>query len=119
MGALRRFLDKLSESDEARLSHEIEDWAASVPGSVRIADAPMREPVTLAGMVRRITVFPMEDNESLEALVSDGTGEVVVVFMGRRSIPGLDLGTRVVVQGVVGEQRGIKRMTNPRFEFSG
>jgi hypothetical protein len=38
--------------------------------------------------------------------------------MGRRSIPGLSLGTRVVVDGVVGEQRGRLRMVNPTFEFS-
>lgn len=117
MGALRRFLDRLRESDETRLAREIRDWAESVPGSVRIAQAPIRERVRLAGIVRRITVLPMEGSETLEALVSDGTGEAVVVFMGRRSIPGLDLGTRLVVDGVLGEQRGVRRMTNPRFEF--
>ena len=60
----------------------------------------------------------MADHESLEALVSDGTGEVTVVFMGRRGIGGLSLGTRVVVEGVVGEQRGSCKMINPRLEFS-
>jgi hypothetical protein len=54
----------------------------------------------------------------LEALVSDGTGEVVVVFMGRRGIHGLTLGTRVAVEGVLAEQRGELRMMNPRLEFS-
>jgi RecG-like helicase len=65
-----------------------------------------------------MTVFPMQGKESLEALVSDGTGEVVVMFMGRRGISGLTLGTRVVVEGVLAEQRGELRMMNPRLEFS-
>ncbi len=119
MGALRRFLDRLGESDEARLSDEIRSWADTVPGSVRIEQAPMRAPVKIAAVVRRLTIFPMEGNESLEALVADGTGELVIVFMGRRALPGLTLGTRVIVEGVAGQQRdGSVRMVNPKFEFS-
>ena len=120
MGLLSRLFGKLTESDEARLAEEVRSWACTVPGAVPIAQAPLRVPVKLAGVIRRITVFPMEGNESLEAVVSDGTGEVTVVFMGRRLMPGLNLGTRVVVEGVAGGQRdGSRRMVNPRFEFSG
>ena len=118
MGALRRWLDRLTESDEARLGDEIKAWADGVDGSVRIGSAPNRERLKIAGIIRRLTVFPMRDNEALEALVYDGTGEVVVRFMGRRGIEGLSLGTRVVVEGVIGEQRGERRMLNPLLEFS-
>lgn len=118
MGAIRRFLDRLTESDEARLAAEIRTWSEKIPGTTRIADAPFREPVKIAGVIKRMTVFPMEGKESLEALVSDGSGEAVVVFMGRRGIQGLTLGTHVVVEGVLGEQRGALRMVNPRFEFT-
>ncbi len=61
----------------------------------------------------------MQDNESLEAVVADGSGEIVVRFMGRRAIGGLSLGTKVVLDGVLGEQRGVVRMINPRLEFTG
>jgi hypothetical protein len=118
MGVFHRFFDRLRESDEARLSAEIRGWAEKVPGTVRIADAPVREPVKIAGVIKRMTVFPMEGTESLEALISDGSGEAVVVFMGRRGIGGLTLGSRVVVEGVIGEQRGTLKMINPRLEFS-
>jgi RecG-like helicase len=118
MGFFRRFLDRLSESDDARLDGEIRSWAEKVPGTVRIGHAPMRDPVKIAGVIKRITVFPSQDQESLEALVSDGTGEVVIVFMGRRGIGGLTLGTRVVVEGVIGSQHGAARMINPRLEFT-
>ena len=115
MGALRRWLDRLTESDEARLAAEVRDWADKVADTIRIGDAPMRGKVKIAGVIRRITVFPMQDHESLEAVVSDGTGQVTIVFMGRRGIGGLSLGTRVVVEGVLGEQRGAVRMINPRL----
>ena len=43
MGPLRRWLAKITESDEARLDAEIRDWAEAVPGSVRIGDARPRQ----------------------------------------------------------------------------
>ncbi len=119
MSVLRRLIDRLNESDETRLADETRAWADSVKGSIRIADAPLRQPVKVAGVIRRMTVLPMEGKEALQALISDGTGEVTAVFMGRRGIGGLSLGKRVVVEGVLGEQRSEIRMVNPRLEFAG
>ena len=119
LAPFRRFFSRMSESDELRYSEEIEAWASTVPGSVRIRDARTRDRSKLAGVVRRITVRPLEGHESLEALLYDGTGEVTVVWMGRRTIPGLGLGTQLVVEGMVGEQQGERRLVNPSFEFGG
>ena len=118
LDGLRRALHRMAESDEERLADEIQRWAETVPGSTRIAEAPLRSRAKLAGVVRRITVRPLEGYESLEALISDGTGEIEIVWMGRRSIPGLSLGTKVIVDGVVGENRGERRVVNPTFEFA-
>jgi RecG-like helicase len=118
MGALRRWLVKITETDEARLDAEVRDWANSVPGSVRISGAPMRERIKIAGVIRRLTVFPTKDDEALETVVSDGTGDVVVRFTGRRAIGGLTLGTRVVVVGVLGQQHGRVQMMNPVLELT-
>ena len=114
----RRFFRRMAESDEQRYVEEIQAWAAGIPGSVRISDAPPRSKVKLAGVVRRITVRPLEGHESLEAILSDGTGEVTVMWMGRRTIRGLSLGTRLIVEGLLAEQRGEMRVVNPSFEFS-
>lgn len=114
----RRFVGRLAETDEVRLAEEVRDWAVTVEGAVRLEDAPARERVKVAGVIRRLTVLPMEDHEALEALVYDGSGEIVVRFMGRRGIRGLTLGTRVVVEGVISEERGRKRMMNPRLELT-
>jgi RecG-like helicase len=118
VGVLRRWLARFGETDEERLAAETRAWADSVARSVRIADAPHRQPVTIAGIVRRITVLPVEGAEALEALIADGTGEVTAVFMGRRGIGGLTLGSRVVAEGVLSAQRGEVRMVNPRLEFA-
>ena len=120
MNGLRRWLDRLTESDETRLAAETQDWARSIADAVPLGEAPLRKNIKIAGVIRRITVLPMSGHESLEALVSDGTGEAVVVFMGRRGIGGFSLGTKVVVEGVLGEQRGggPPKMINPTLEFS-
>jgi len=116
---LRSFFAKVSRKDEAQLLATIEAWASTVEGTERIDAAPMRSSVRLAGVVRRISVLPIEGIQSLEATITDGTGEVNAVFMGRRNIQGLSLGTRVIVQGVIGEQRGVRRIVNPKLEFAG
>jgi cytochrome c-type biogenesis protein CcmE len=117
-GPFRRLFGRFSESDEERLANEIRTWASEIPGTVRISDARSREQVRIAGVIKRITVYPAEGSEAVEGVISDGTGEISVVWMGRRSIPGLRLGTRVLVEGVLAEGRGSRRkMVNPKFEF--
>ena len=117
------FFGRLSETDEERLAAEVREWTSAVPNTVRIAEAPKREHVRVCGQVRRITVWPKEgnDTEYLEALLSDGSGEVNAEWLGRRSIPGLRLGTRLVLEGVLRQERGrtVMTMSNPKFEFVG
>ena len=116
--AFRHFFQRFTETDEERLAGEVREWADSVPGTTRLASSPTREPVRIAAAVRRIIVRPGEAYDSLEALLSDGTGEVMAAWTGRRSIPGLSLGTRMILEGTIGEDRTGRRMVNPRFEFA-
>ena len=111
-------LRRMAESDEERLAEELRSWAATIEGTARIADVPVRTRVKVAGVVRRITIRPVEGFEALEAVLYDGTGEVTAVWLGRRSIPGLLLGSRLVLEGVIGRERGELRMVNPEFEFA-
>jgi RecG-like helicase len=118
VGRLRRFLHRFRQSDEELLSEEIKTWAETVPGVRRIEGCPSREPVRVAGQVSRLTLRPMSGSMALEAVVSDGTGEVTASWLGRSHIPGLALGTPVVLEGVIAQDNGRYRMVNPRFEFA-
>jgi hypothetical protein len=115
----RRLSRRLIETDEERLRAETREWASSIPGCTPISEAPSRTRVRVAGVVRRITVRPIEGFESVEAVLSDGTGEIVALWMGRRSIHGMSLGTRMLAEGVLsGQSRSERRkMVNPKFEF--
>jgi hypothetical protein len=119
-GFIGRLFRRLRETDEERLAAETREWAGTVQGCTTIADAPTRKRARIAAVVRRITVRPAEGHEAVEAVLSDGTGEIAAVWMGRRSIPGMSLGTRMVLEGVLGDAtRGEpRRMVNPRFEFA-
>ncbi len=118
MGVFRGLFHRFAQTDEERLAHETRSWAEKIPGTRPIASCPSREPVKIAGMVNRLTLRPMDGTVSLEAVVSDGTGEVTAAWMGRSHIPGLALGTGVVLEGVLGKDRDGLRMVNPSFEFA-
>jgi hypothetical protein len=111
-------LARLSQSDEARLAEETQAWAAAaVLDSVRVAAAVPRTKVKLAGVVRRITVRPVHGFDALQIQLYDGTGDATVLWLGRRSIPGLTLGSRLVVEGMLGLEQGQRRIVNPTYEF--
>jgi hypothetical protein len=54
---------------------------------------------------------------SLECTIVDDTGGMALLFLGRRSIAGMRVGARVVVEGTVGEDHGRLAMLNPSYEF--
>lgn len=110
------FLQRLVQTDEERLAEEIREWAESIPGTARIAECPSRKPVRIAGVVKRLTIRPRE--ECMESVISDGTGEVTAMWTGRSNIPGLSLGSRVTLEGVLSRDRERIRMVNPRYEFA-
>jgi cytochrome c-type biogenesis protein CcmE len=118
VGRFRRWSRRLSETDEERLAVQVRAWAETVPDSVRIDEAPVRQRVKVAGVVNRLSVVPGQGVDSLEAVLTDGTGEVTAVWTGRRAIPGLYLGTRLVLEGVLVQKPGGNRMVNPAFEFA-
>ena len=118
MGFFSRLRARMAKTDEELLSEEIHAWSRAVPGVTPIGEAQDRERTKVAGVVKRITVAPGEGGEALRILISDGAGECEVVLMGRRGVPGLTLGTRVIVEGVIGEQRGVRRLVNPQLNFA-
>jgi RecJ-like exonuclease len=75
--------------------------------------------VRVEGQVRTLQVRPWADVPTLECGLVDDTGGVRVVFLGRRSIPGIDIGTRMRVEGRVGESRGRLAVLNPDYELMG
>jgi hypothetical protein len=52
---------------------------------------------------------------SIECTIADATGQLMLIFQGRRRVPGIEPGARLTAEGMVGEQRRRTAMINPLF----
>jgi amino acid transporter len=83
-----------------------------------IAEVQYRHQARVAGRVHTMRVQPHGGVAGLECTIVDETGGIVLVFLGRRSIGGMKVGTRVVAEGtVVGDDRGRLAILNPDYRF--
>ena len=91
--------------------------ARVVPGCTPIGDVRWRSRVTIAGRVRSMRVAPLHDAPTLELVLVDDTGGLSVVFLGRRGIAGVDVGTRMLVEGTVGVHKARLALLNPSYRL--
>jgi hypothetical protein len=52
-----------------------------------------------------------------DAVLADGSGALVLRFLGRASVPGVSAGARVLVEGTPALERGVLLMRNPLYSF--
>jgi hypothetical protein len=50
---------------------------------------------------------------SIECTIADSTGQLMLIFQGRRRVPGIEPGARITVEGMVGERGRRVAMINP------
>lgn len=114
----------------SRLRRSISSWANSSDQHARdlrktygesgldlIAEAPDREVVRLRGTLRTVTLRPRGGVPALEAELFDGSGVIVVLWLGRRQIAGIGPGRALQVQGRISAHEGRRVMYNPRYEL--
>jgi hypothetical protein len=80
-----------------------------------IADAEWRDRVRLRGKVRSVRVAPQHDVPVYECVVDDGTGTIVAVFLGRREVAAVTIGTRIELTGTIGVHRERLAILNPTY----
>jgi amino acid transporter len=91
---------------------------ASLPeGTIPIGRAARRQRVTVAGRIRAVRVHPRSGVATLECALDDGTGEITLVFLGRRHVAGLAPGVFVAATGTVGDRGGRAEILNPEYEL--
>jgi RecG-like helicase len=89
----------------------------ALDGVQPISAVRWRQHVKIAGRVRAVRVQPWAEIASLELTLGDGSAAITVVFFGRRQIPGIRLGSRLVVEGMVSTNRGQLSIMNPRYQL--
>jgi hypothetical protein len=80
-----------------------------------MADAEPRRPVVVAGQITHMRARPLGGVPALAVTVSDGTASVVALWTGRRSLGGVTLGRRILLEGVAVRHGNQLEFTNPRY----
>ncbi|GIG41017.1 OB-fold nucleic acid binding domain-containing protein [Cellulomonas phragmiteti] len=99
------------EADEERAD------ALRVPGCCPVDALPHRERASVSGVLRSVTLRPRDGVPAIEAELYDGSGALDLVWLGRRSIAGIEPGRRLKVDGMVCQVDGRRTVFNPRYEL--
>ena len=113
-GRLRRAFRRLTADADELAAEDLQD-DAEAEGCALVAEAPRRHRVRITGVIRGVTLRPVGGVPALEADLYDGSGALTVIWLGRRRITGIDPGTRLVVEGRIGDQHGHLTMYNPAY----
>lgn len=91
--------------------------AAEQIGANKVGELTDRQMARLRGTITELTVKPREGMPWLEAELSDGSGSITLIWMGRREIPGVIAGRQMVVSGRVSCVDGNRSLYNPRYDL--
>jgi amino acid transporter len=113
---------RLLASREALHAAEVRQQVSELPAEnadqpVPIADCRSREVVDIAGTLRHVTLRPRGTTPAMEAELWDGTGRVLLVWLGRRDIPGIEPGRKIIVHGRLASVKGDRAIYNPAYEL--
>jgi amino acid transporter len=82
-----------------------------------VGDVRWRDRVRVRGQVRSLRVAPQHDAPTFECLVDDGTGTLLAVFLGRREVAGVNVGTKLEVTGTAGIHQNRLAILNPSYRL--
>jgi hypothetical protein len=118
--ALKERFKKLTASVAELDSEKLRDYCSRVQGTTRIGDAQAREVISVVGEITHLRIVPRPDGVPwLEATISDDTGNLMVMWTGRRRIAGVSAGKRLIVtgRGAPTGSGGRLLITNPKYEL--
>jgi len=82
-----------------------------------IGNITWRKRAHVQGRVSSIKAAPSGSSPLVEVEVWDESGGVTLQFLGRREISGLDVGSQLKAEGMVGEDNGQLIILNPSYEI--
>ncbi|MGV1005290.1 MAG: DNA-binding protein [Candidatus Nanopelagicales bacterium] len=115
-GAFHRVLSGLSRS-KADLHAEKLRTGSRELGATPISECVPGEPATIVGVLNSVTLRPREGVPAVEAELHDGSGRLIVVWLGRRQIRGIEPGREILVRGRLTGHHPRPVIFNPRYEL--
>lgn len=108
----RRLFSSAQDLEDEQLAEE-----ALKSGAAPLRTCSERARVVVRGTISSVTVNKQGGAGWLEAEVSDGTGAVTVIWMGRRTIPGIAVGHIVKIVGRLAKRGDGLVIYNPEYEL--
>jgi hypothetical protein len=115
-GVVRKIGASLGKTKE-QLHAEALQGAASAVGATPIIRCTGGQQTTVAGVLRSVTLRPRNTVPAVEAVLYDGSGQVKLIWLGRRQIAGVTPGRSIVAHGRVTCNETDPTIYNPRYEL--
>ncbi|MEU0501005.1 OB-fold nucleic acid binding domain-containing protein [Nocardia sp. NPDC004278] len=115
-GYFRRLGRRLTEDIDQLDAEELAE-SADASGACRASECRRGEEATMLGRLRSVEACPKSVGASVQAEFFDGTDAISLVWIGRRRIPGIEPGRKILVRGRVGDRDGRKVIYNPYYEL--
>jgi hypothetical protein len=113
---LRRFFDRLTATDSELDARHLQRESAKC-GAVPATTCSRGQVVSVSGRLRTVAYTPRTNLPTLEADLWDGSDVVTLVFLGRRSIAGIEPGRQLTARGRIAIRDDRKVIYNPFYEL--
>jgi hypothetical protein len=116
-GRLRRAWHRLVADEDELQAEELQSDVEQTGDATPVARCSDRDVVCVTGTLRAVTLRPRDGVPALEADLYDGSGSVTLVWLGRRTIAGVEPGRSLVARGRVRRDDGDMVMFNPDYQL--
>lgn len=116
MGKLSDRIVGLGQSDAEREAALLQESSRN-QGAATIGSCRCGEIVTVCGSLRSVTLDPTNALATVQAELYDGSGRIVLVWLGRREIPGIEPGRVLSATGRLTSCDGTPTIFNPRYRL--
>lgn len=117
-GYLKRLTRKLVEDLDTADAQEIASQSRA-RGAQCASECTRGQEVNIHGELRSVQTCSKAAHTGVKAEFFDGTDTVLLKWLGRNRIPGIEPGRKLTVRGRLAEQGGEKVIYNPYYELDG
>lgn len=118
-GWFNRALSRVSRSKSDLHAETLRSHAQELrdAGVSTIKECRPGEPTTVVGVLHSVTLRPREGVPAVEAELYDGSGKILLVWLGRRRIRGIDPGRSILVSGRLTCNTDRPTIFNPKYDL--
>ncbi len=113
---LKRVGASMGKSKSAQEAEELQG-SVTVVGATPIGQCVGGEQSTVSGVLRSVTLRSRDTVPAVEADLYDGSGQVRLVWLGRRQIRGITPGRALIATGRITCNDTNPTIFNPRYEL--